>query len=162
MLPVFALSPVLELIRGPVFSIIDKLIPDPALKARLKAEIESKTLAHETRVVEAQRQILMLELAQGPLLTRLWRPLLMYVIILFLLLYGLILPVADLFSGAPVAFHPRWREIPDGLWNLLSLGVGGYVGGRSLEKIAGTISRSIKSPPSPRQRTKVNWKSRRL
>ena len=136
MLSLGLLGPLLSLIEGPVFSIIDKLIPDPALKAKLKAEIQTKAIAHEEQVIKAQRVILMQELSSGSLLTRSWRPILMYVIIGFLLIYGLLLPAIDLFTQKPVIFKPRWHEVPIGLWNLLSLGVGGYIGGRSLEKIA--------------------------
>jgi len=136
MLQVSLLGPLLSLIEGPVFSIIDKLIPDPALKAKLKAQIEAKTIAHQDEITKAQRDILINEFSHGSLLTRSWRPLLMYMIILFLLVYGLVLPIVDLFMTQPVVFTPRWQEIPDGLWNLLGLGVGGYVGGRSLEKVA--------------------------
>ena len=144
MLSTLLSGPVLALINGPVFSIIDKLIPDRDLRLRLKSEITSKTLAHQDKIAEAQKQILLEELSGGSLLTRSWRPLLMYVIILFLLLYGLVLPVADLVTGHPVLFKPRWGDIPDGLWNLLGLGVGGYIGGRSLEKIAGSLQKTPK------------------
>ncbi len=140
MLQFALLGPLLSLIEGPVFSIIDKLIPDPALKAKLKAEIQSKTIAHQGQVTKAQRDILIQEVSQGSRLTRSWRPVLMYLIILFLLVYGLLLPVVDLFTTKPVVFNPRWQEIPDGLWNLLGLGVGGYIGGRSLEKIAISVA----------------------
>lgn len=134
------LGPLLELINGPVFSIIDKLIPDSNLNSKLKAEIRQKTISHESEIVGAQRHILLQEISQGSLLTRSWRPVLMYIIILFLLVYGLILPLGDLFTPAKLAFNPRWQEIPDGFWSLLNLGVGGYIGGRSLEKIATTVS----------------------
>jgi len=134
------LAPLMGLIEGPVFSIIDKLIPDPTLKAKLKTEIEAKTIAHKDEIIRAQRDILINELSQGSLLTRSWRPVLMYMIILFLLVYGLMLPIVDLFTTQPIVFTPRWQEIPDGLWNLLGLGVGGYVGGRSLEKIAVAVT----------------------
>ncbi len=140
MLPLGLLGPLLGLIEGPIFSIIDKLIPDPSLKAKLKAEIQAKTIDQQNEVTGAQREILLQELAQGSLLTRSWRPVLMYLIILFLLVYGLLLPVVDLFTATPVVFSPRWQEIPDGLWNLLGLGVGGYIGGRSLEKIAVSVA----------------------
>ncbi len=140
MLQTTLLGPLLGLIEGPVFSIIDKLIPDPSLKAKLKAEIQAKTIESQNQVTKAQRQILMQELSGGALMTRSWRPVLMYLIILFLLVYGLLLPIVDLFTAKPVVFKPRWQEIPDGLWNLLALGVGGYIGGRSLEKIATSIA----------------------
>ena len=161
MLQVGLLGPLMGLIEGPIFSIIDKLIPDPTLKAKLKAEIEAKTLAHEDEVIKTQRDILISELSQGSLLTRSWRPVLMYMIILFLLVYGLMLPIVDLFTTQPVVFSPRWREIPDGLWNLLGLGVGGYVGGRSLEKIAVAVSGKSRNKVSKKQSaTTTNWHRR--
>lgn len=145
MLQLGLLGPIVGLIEGPVFSIIDKLIPDPSLKAKLKAEIQAKTIAHQNKVADSQRQILMQELGHGSLMTRSWRPVLMYLIILFLMVYGLLLPIVELFTLKPVVFNPRWQEIPDGLWNLLGLGVGGYIGGRSLEKIA--VSMAEKRQP---------------
>jgi hypothetical protein len=155
-------GPVLGLIKGPIFSIIDKLIPDPGLKARLKSEMITKTLAYQDKVASAQRDILLKEVSSGSLLTRSWRPVLMYVIILFLLIYGLVLPIADIITGHPVAFKPRWADIPDGLWNLLSLGVGGYIGGRSLEKIAGSFQKrptNRKSEPNPSWNRRINLKN---
>ena len=161
MLQVSLLGPLLSLIEGPVFSIIDKLIPDPALKTKLKAEIEAKTIAHQDEITKAQRDILINEFSHGSLMTRSWRPVLMYMIILFLLVYGLILPVVDLFLAQPVVFSPRWQEIPDGLWNLLGLGVGGYVGGRSLEKIASTMtSKKDSTPSSEKNGLTSGWKRR--
>lgn len=151
------LGPILGIIEGPVFSIIDKLIPDPSLKAKLKAEIQAKTIAHRDEVLKAQREILMQEISQGSLLTRSWRPMLMYLIILFLLVYGLLLPVIDLFAAHPVVFKPRWQDIPDGLWNLLGLGVGGYIGGRSMEKIAVSLKAR---PRANRARRGTAWNRR--
>jgi len=105
------------------------------------AEIKVKAIAHDDQVARAQRDILMEEISRGSLLTRSWRPVLMYLIILFLLIYGFLLPFADIFTHKPIVFKPRWHELPTGLWNLLSLGVGGYIGGRSLEKIAASYTR---------------------
>jgi len=157
MLQLGLLGPLLGLIEGPVFSIIDKLIPDPSLKAKLKAEIQAKTIAHQNQVTQAQREILVQEISRGSLLTRSWRPILMYLIILFLLVYGLLLPIVDLFTVKPVIFNPRWRDIPDGLWNLLGLGVGGYIGGRSLEKIAVSIAGK---PGSKNKHDQSKWRRR--
>jgi hypothetical protein len=53
-----------------------------------------------------------------------------------LVIYGVLLPLSDLIAGAPIVFTPRWRDLPPEFWNLLTVGLGGYVGGRSLEKIA--------------------------
>jgi len=126
----------------------------------LKVEIEAKTIAHKDEITKAQRDILIKEVSQGSWLTRSWRPVLMYMIILFLLVYGLILPVVDLFVGQPVVFNPRWQQIPDGLWNLLDLGVGGYVGGRSLEKIAVALKRKDSRHPAQGSDRASGWHRR--
>ena len=147
-----ALGPLIALIRGPVASIIDKLIPDPDLRHKLKAEIEGRVLDHENTLAGARRDVLLAEMAIDSRLTRLWRPLLMYLIMLFLIIYGLVLPLADLIAGRHVPFAPRWSEIPPGLWQLLALGVGGYIGGRSLEKIASALRpRATPKPPARRR-----------
>ena len=58
-------------------------------------------------------------------------------------------------------FTPRLQEIPDGLWNFLGLGVGGYVGGRSLEKIASTMTCKKVSTPVPEKNGLTSgWKRR--
>ena len=155
MVPTSLLTPVLSLLKGPVFSIIDKLIPDRALKEKLKAEITTKVISHKDQFLDAQRQVVLQEIAVDSVLTRSWRPVLMYLIIGFLFVYGLVLPVADLFVETPIAFKPRWSDIPDGLWNLLSLGLGGYIGGRSLEKIVNTIKRSSTGSSSLRKLRKT-------
>ncbi|HFC04388.1 MAG TPA: hypothetical protein ENJ55_01665 [Rhizobiales bacterium] len=161
MLQAALFGPLLGLIEGPVFSIIDKLIPDPTLKAKLKAEIRTKTIDQQSQLVKAQRQILLEEIRTGSLLTRSWRPVLMYLIIVFLLVYGLLLPVIDLFTSSPVIFQPRWQDIPEGLWNLLGLGVGGYIGGRSLEKIAVSFAENSGKKPTVRHSGKRSGWHRR-
>jgi hypothetical protein len=69
-------------------------------------------------------------------LTRSWRPMLMLLFMALLAIYGVLLPTLDLIAAHPVTFTPRWRDLPPEFWNLLTVGLGGYVGGRSLEKIA--------------------------
>jgi len=158
MVPTALLTPILSLLEGPVFSIIDKLIPDPTLKAKLKAEITTKVISHKDQIIDAQRRVVLQELAVDSVLTRSWRPILMFLIMVLLLVYGLVLPFADLFADSPIAFKPRWQDIPDGLWNLLSLGLGGYIGGRSLEKIVNTLKRPSSGPPSIKKfRRKFNF-----
>ena len=52
---------------------------------------------------------------------------------------GLILPGLDLIAGGTVRFDPRWTILPPQFWDFLSVGMGGYIGGRSLEKVAGLV-----------------------
>ena len=72
-------------------------------------------------------------------LTRSWRPILMVLLMGFLVLTGLILPTGDLILGRFIPFNPHWQAIPPAFWEFLTIGMGGYIGGRSLEKIAGQV-----------------------
>ncbi len=38
-----------------------------------------------------------------------------------------------------IPFNPRWGDIPAPLWDLLAISVGGYIGGRSVEKIVSNL-----------------------
>ncbi len=137
------LGPLLALLNGPIFSIVDKLIPDPNLKAKLKAEMTSQVMQARKEFASAQRDIVLAEISQGSLLARSWRPILMYLVMTFLLVYGLVLPTLDLLLVTPMPFKPRWHDIPEGMWNLLSIGVGGYIGGRTIEKVSTTVARRV-------------------
>lgn len=154
-----ALIPViLSFIKGPVFSIIDKLIPGGSLKARLKAEIETRLLQSDDKLAELQAGLLAIELKSESWLTRSWRPLLMYLVMMLLAVYGLLLPLYEAAFGRLEHFEPRWHQFPDGLWSLLMLGVGGYIGGRTVEKLArGALGGSPGAPPpvsKPQQQSK--------
>lgn len=66
-------------------------------------------------------------------LQRNWRPILMLTIVLIVANNYLVAPYLRAMFGAgsvPVL------ELPERLWDLMTLGVGGYVGGRTVEKVA--------------------------
>ena len=63
---------------------------------------------------------------QGNWLQRSWRPILMLSLVLIIINNYLLFP-----------YFPEsltMLDLPDKLWNLLTIGVGGYVAGRSIEK----------------------------
>ena len=76
-----------------------------------------------------QTEIIVAE-AKGNWLQRSWRPILM-------LAFGFI--VIYVKFVAPL-FNLQSPELENEFWNLLQLGIGGYVIGRSAEKIAGNIT----------------------
>jgi hypothetical protein len=63
----------------------------------------------------------------------------------FLLFFGLLVPIMELCLGHPLAIEPRLDRIPEPAWNLLTLGLGGYVGARTIEKLV--LGRSFPAPP---------------
>lgn len=89
---------------------------------------ELARLMHESKVIEAQSSIIKAEANSDSWLARNWRPLLMVTFA------GLI--VARWFGfSAPNISQQEYME----LWNIIKLGVGGYVIGRSAEKIANAV-----------------------
>lgn len=129
----------LGLVQGPVAKILDAYVSDVALRRKLTAEIETQTLGYFSRTAELGAEVVLAETASEHWLSRSWRPLLMLMLMGFLLLVGFVLPLADLIAGERVPFEPRWQALPDGFWQFLTVGAGGYIGGRSLEKVAGTV-----------------------
>jgi hypothetical protein len=106
-----------------VGDLVKRLIPDG-----------DKSMDVEKESLESLRGKIVLEEAKsGHWLTATWRPLLMMVIIAIVALNYLIFPVMGLFMPETYAI-----DLPQELWNLLQIGVGGYIVGRSGEKMIDT------------------------
>jgi hypothetical protein len=149
------LSPLLGGVAGgPVLEIIDKLVLDAGLKERLKAEIKAKCLDRDRVLIAARQSVVLAEQQSESWLTRSWRPLLMLLLMAFLLFFGLLVPIMELCLGHPLAIEPRLDRIPEPAWNLLTLGLGGYVGARTIEKIV--LGRSFPPPPDAPRTTLRN------
>jgi hypothetical protein len=85
-------------------------------------------------IVEAQSKVLVAEAQSKSWLTASWRPLVM-------LSFASIL-IYSFFVGP--MFKLPTVPVPDDLWTLMKIGIGGYVGGRSVEKLAEILPRSLK------------------
>jgi hypothetical protein len=138
MLPLL-LSTFLQALKGPLREILDKAIPDADLKARLEADIAARLIAEAQALMAARGAVLEAEITRGSWLARNWRPILMLFIMFVLAVFGLLLPLADIAAGKRIPFSPRWADIPDKLWDLLAISIGGYIGGRSVEKIVSNL-----------------------
>ena len=136
------------LFQGPVTKALDAYVSDLELRRKLAAELEQQTLVYLSKSAELGTGVVMAEVQSEHWLTRSWRPVLMVILMGFLLLAGLILPLADLAAGHTVPFQPRWQLLPVGFWDFLAVGMGGYIGGRSLEKVAGMVTAAIPSGKS--------------
>lgn len=128
-----------SLVQGPLNKVLDAYVSDLELRRKLAAELEQQFMAHLNKATELGASVVLAETQSEHWLTRSWRPLLMLILMGFLVLAGLILPLADLVAGHPVRFEPRWSLLPAGFWDFLGVGMGGYIGGRSLEKVAGLV-----------------------
>lgn len=114
---------------GKVAGVVDKFVPDKDKANELKAALSEK-------LMEAQSQIIIAE-AQGDKIQRRWRPHLMYLIMILLIWLIMLGPFIDLATGWELTKTglDALKEVPDQLWRLLTIGLGGYVVGRSGENM---------------------------
>ena len=112
-------------IGGKVLDIVDNVVEDKDEANRLKFEIQRQLIENKSSELESAARIVLAE-AQGSRLQRNWRPLLM---VTFAGLVG----VAHWF-GLTAPDIPE--SVQNSLLNIVLVGVGGYVVGRSGEKIA--------------------------
>ena len=125
-----ALVPALAPIIG---QIVGSLFPDPTEKAKTEAEAMRQLLAHQSEIESAAAKIIQTEAASTHLLAANWRPLTMLVFV------GLI--VARWFGwAAPGLQEAEYLK----LWSIVEFGLGGYVVGRSVEKVAPSIAAAMK------------------
>ncbi len=119
----------LNTIIGPVAGIIDKAVPDADLRRTLKQQIRAKLIEQESALTQAARDVLVAEAKGESWMQRNWRPATMLTFTAIIANNYLIAPYVQAFGGVAVVL-----DIPDGMWNLLTMGLGGYVIGRTLEK----------------------------
>jgi len=102
-------------------------------KARFQAlatEAEAQVLAHAETLFQSQRDVLVAEIQGESWLQRAWRPITMLVFVFIIFNNYVLVPYFSAFGGTIPAL-----EIPNGLWALLNVGIGGYIFSRGAEKI---------------------------
>ena len=125
-----ALIPTLAPILGKVVS---NLFPDPEQKAKAEAEMMKALLAHQAEIEGAAAKIIQTEAASSHWLAANWRPLTMLVFVCLI--------VARWFGwAAPNLSEAEYVK----LWSIVEFGLGGYVVGRSVEKIAPSIADAMR------------------
>jgi len=115
-----------------VADIADNFVTTSKDKARFKEELTRVVMDNTTKLAEQQAQVLQTEMT-GNWLQRSWRPIVM------LCFAGIII---YRFFIAPV-FQLQAIDMPDHFWSLLEIGLGGYVIGRSVEKISDRVTKNI-------------------
>lgn len=131
---------ILGAVVKPVADLIDDLHTSDEEKAQLRmgvmavqVEMGSKLLEYETARLEAQQKIVEAEAKSGNVLTAAWRPVTM------LTFLGLV--VSYWMGYTPENIQPEQVE---SLLDLIKLGLGGYVIGRSAEKVVPQVAQIFK------------------
>ena len=132
-----SLLPTIGAILGKV---IDRAIPDEAEREKVRAAAMQELMQLDMAKLEAASKVIMAEATGESWLQRNWRPILM---LWFAALVG-----AHWLGFTPENLH---SEAVNGLLDIVLVGTGGYVLGRSGEKIARTWKQGeIKSESGPK------------
>lgn len=137
------MNPIWNVLSGlvtPVTTLIDKMHTSDEEKLKIQAEmfklqteITGRVMDYEKQLLEAQSSIINSEAKGDGWLQRNWRPLMM---VWFAVLLGLYW-----FGYTPPNMS---EEVIKSLFSLLELGIGGYVIGRSAEKIIPQVVATMK------------------
>lgn len=124
--------------------IIEKIFPSSAEQTQAKAELLTAMSTADMSAMEAQAKVISAEASGESSVQRNWRPHLMYMF-MFIVAYNYIIAPLMTSFGVPTVTLP----IPEHMWMLLEIGVGGYIVGRSGEKMVnayqGNVTTSIAS-----------------
>ena len=119
----------------PVTDLVDSLhtsdeerLAAKAVLLELQTGLMSQTLDYEKQLAQSQASIIVAEATANSWLTRTWRPITMLTFVA--------LVVWSQFTG---------MEIPPDLWFVIKIGLGGYLGGRSVEKSVEGVVKVMKS-----------------
>ncbi len=110
----------------------DKNFTSEQERLQEKAKIIALIQDFMMKVSEMKTDLVKTEMA-GNWMQRSWRPIIM-------LSFGFV--VVYRYFIAPT-FHLPMAELPENFWDLLELGMGGYVIGRSVEKVADSVSGNL-------------------
>lgn len=128
-----AIKPITDTIDDVHTSEEEKMKAKKAIK-EVENELTSKMIEVQKQELKAQKEIIVAE-AKGSWLQRNWRPILMLTIVAIVANNYIIYPYLSMFTDNVVIL-----DLPSKLWNLMLVGVGGYVGSEGAKEVAGRLS----------------------
>lgn len=113
-----------------VDNVLGRFFEDKDQAAQAAQELRLAMLEHEQTAQQVARDVVVAEAKSEHWVTSAWRPITMLVFVVIIANNYILAPYIDLFFDSGLTL-----EIPDQMWSLLQIGLGGYLAGRSGEKI---------------------------
>jgi len=122
-----------------VDSVLGRFFEDKDKAAEAAHALRVEMLRHEQTAQEVARDVVVAEARSEHWLTSAWRPITMLVFVAIVANNYILAPYVDLFFDAGLQL-----EVPPPMWDLIKIGLGGYVVGRSAEKVAERVKRDAR------------------
>ena len=113
-----------------VDKVLGRFFEDKDKAAQAAQELRLAMLEHEQTAQQVARDVVVAEAKSEHWVTSAWRPIVMLMFAVMIANNYIIAPYLDAIFGTSIMF-----DLPDQAWSLLSVGLGGYVIGRSGEKL---------------------------
>ena len=110
-------------------SLINKWFPDPEEANKREAELNALIVNQDSQIFESLASVVKEEAKSDHWIVAAWRPITMLTFTAIIANNYILYPYLSLFFDNAVKL-----DIPPDMWDLLKLGIGGYVVGRSAEK----------------------------
>ncbi len=132
-------GPLVDAIAGVVKSIESRKMTEAEVRGEIEKAVAATLRSTAATELEARRDVLIAELRGESWLQRNWRPMVAVAFAAVLLFYALILPIAvDWFGAPPVRVGDT---LLGWIMRIVMVALGGYIGGRTVEKVAKTLRR---------------------
>ena len=125
-----------DAVKG-VTDLVGQFVEDKDKANELETKIKNKLLSLEQEVITAQRDVIVAEAKSQSFIARNWRPIMMLTFVGIIANNYILFPYITLFGGTAITL-----ELPPDMWSLLKIGVGGYVMGRSGEKMVESFAKN--------------------
>jgi hypothetical protein len=119
--------------------LIDRLFPDQVARDKAKVELLTMQANGELEELKVRMSAIVAEAQSDSWLASNWRPLTMLSFVFIIFNNWVLYPYFKAF-GLPVIY----LEVPINVWDIIEVGLGGYVIGRSGEKIASSVAEVLK------------------
>jgi len=110
-------------------SVLDKILPDKDAADKAKHELAMLSVSQEGKSIANQFDVITTEAKSEHWIVASWRPITMLVFVFIIANNYILAPYINLFFEVDLVL-----DLPPQMWDLLKIGLGGYVVGRSVEK----------------------------
>ena len=127
---------ILSSLAGPLGKVAERYFDNKDDQQAFQNAVELEILKNQKEFTDISANIVLAEAKSEHWLTATWRPAMMYMFMFVIAIHIVIIPYFIIpvlwMIGYPIPVFP---ELPEHVWTLITIGLGGYVGGRSGEKM---------------------------
>ena len=125
-----------EAVKG-VTDLVGKFVEDPDKANDLETEIKKSLMGIEKQLIQSQTAVIVAEAKSQSFIAKNWRPMIMLIFGAIILNNYILFPYIQLFGGTAIKL-----DLPPAMWELLKIGIGGYIVGRTGEKMVDTYAKN--------------------